>query len=204
MNTLIHSWPDRQASNICLPWNSIALGLTLCVLSSTLFAQEKPANTVRDRLWTWAVDASYDWPAHEAGATPQKNRMTPVEGAVYLGTPNVMFIQYNGVPVAPFQQYYTPFKSLKQVYWTLSNNGNQIHELGPEQEHVYELVTDNPNITGLLLDDSSTEHSRRTRVTDPDQGDPMIYISGWHLARSSCTEIQTSNPTPSITWPISK
>lgn len=153
MNTLKNNWPDRQASNSFLPWNLIALVISLGVFSSTLFAGEKLANTVRDRLWTWAVDASYDWPAHEAGAAPQKNRMTPVEGAVYLGTPNVMFIQYNGVPVAPFQQYYTPFKSLKQVYWTLSNNGNQIHELGPEQEHVYELATDNPNITGLLLDD---------------------------------------------------
>jgi hypothetical protein len=79
--------------------------------------------------------------------------MTPVEGAVYLGVPNVMFIQYQGIPAAPFQQYYTPFKALKQVYWTLSNNGNQAHELGQEQEHVYQLAADNPNITGLLLDD---------------------------------------------------
>ena len=42
---------------------------------------------------------------------------------------------------------------MKQVYWTLSNNGNQVHELGQEQEHVYQLAADNPNITGLLLDD---------------------------------------------------
>ena len=104
-------------------------------------------------MWVWGHDASFDWPAHEDGESPGKNRMTPVEGAAYLGVPNVMFIQYQGIPAAPFQQYYTPFKALKQVYWTLSNNGNQAHELGQEQEHVYRLAADNPNITGLLLDD---------------------------------------------------
>lgn len=104
-------------------------------------------------MWIWAVDASYDWGAHEDGTTPAKNRMTPVEGAVYMGVPNIMFIQYNGVPAAPFEQYYTPFKAMKQVYWTLSDNSNKAHSLGPEQEHVYKLAADNPNITGLLLDD---------------------------------------------------
>ena len=113
----------------------------------------KDRGTVRERMWVWSHDKSFDWPAHEKEESPAKNRMTPVEGAVYLGVPNVMFIQYNGVPAAPFQQYYTPFKAMKQVYWTLSNNGNAKHELGPEQEHVYKLAADNPNVTGLLLDD---------------------------------------------------
>ena len=79
----------------------------LCVPLLSATAAEQPT-TVRDRLWSWAVDASFDWPAHEAGETPGKNRMTPVEGAVYLGVPNVMFIQYQGIPAAPFEQYFTP------------------------------------------------------------------------------------------------
>ena len=130
----------------------VAMAAAMC--GQPLAAADLPAPpTVRDRMWVWGLDASFDWPAHEDGETPGKNRMTPVEGAVYLGVPNVMFIQYQGIPAAPFQQYYTPFKALKQVYWTLSNNGNQAHELGQEQEHVYQLAADNPNITGLLLDD---------------------------------------------------
>ena len=118
-------------------------------------AAEKPAApaTVRDRMWAWSHDASFDWPAHEVGETPGKNRMTPVEGAVYLGVPNVMFIQYQGIPAAPFEQYFTPFKAMRQVYWTLSNNGNQVHQLGKEQDHVFQLAAAHPNITGLLLDD---------------------------------------------------
>ncbi len=131
----------------------LAASLLVSFLSAP--AAEKPAApaTVRDRLWVWSHDASFDWPAHEAGETPGKNRMTPVEGAVFRGVPNVMFIQYQGIPAAPFEQYYTPFKAMKQVYWTLSNNGNQVHQLGKEQDHVFQLAAARPNITGLLLDD---------------------------------------------------
>lgn len=48
----------------------------ICLLVSLLsaIASEKPA-TVRDRLWVWSHDASFDWPAHEAGETPGKNSM---------------------------------------------------------------------------------------------------------------------------------
>ena len=127
------------------------LGASLA--ASARVADPPASSTVRDRLWVWGLDASFDWPAHEEGESPAKNRMGPVEGAVHLGVPNVMFIQYQGIPAAPFQQYYPPFKAMKQVYWTLSNNGNQVHELGQEQERVYQLAADNPNITGLLLDD---------------------------------------------------
>jgi len=138
----------RQAFTIA------GLALLGASLAASARAADPPASsTVRDRLWVWGLDASFDWPAHEEGESPAKNRMSPVEGAVHLGVPNVMFIQYQGIPAAPFQQYYPPFKAMKQVYWTLSNNGNQVHELGQEQERVYQLAADNPNITGLLLDD---------------------------------------------------
>lgn len=143
---------------------SLILSIILCITidaskpitmekKDMTIALENQRDMVRDHLWVWALDACFDWDAHEDGASPAKNRMTPVESAVYMGIPNVMFIQYQGVPAAPFEQYYTPFKAMKQVYWTLSNNGNQEHKLGEEQEHVYRLAANNPNITGLLLDD---------------------------------------------------
>ena len=140
--------------HLVVKWLALVLAASCIGSSPSLSADDSAAPPiVRDRMWVWAVDASFDWPAREEGESPGKNRMTPVEGATYLGVPNVMFIQYQGIPAAPFQQYYTPFKALKQVYWTLSNNGNQAHELGKEQEHVYQLAAGNPNITGLLLDD---------------------------------------------------
>ncbi|HOC51295.1 MAG TPA: twin-arginine translocation signal domain-containing protein [Verrucomicrobiota bacterium] len=106
--------------------------------------------TVRDRLWIWAHDGQF---YNCEFGLPRKSRITPVEGAFYMGVPNVMFIQYQGVPVPPFEQYYVPFKALRRVFWTLSNNANQMHRLGAEQEHVYRLAAANPNIQGLLLDD---------------------------------------------------
>lgn len=142
----------------------LALAVSVCTTTnaSKLISKEKKdmkivlgnqQDMVRDHLWVWAHDACFDWDAHEDGASPAKNRMTPVEGAVYMGISNVMFIQLSSVPAAPFEQYFTPFKAMKQVYWTLSNNGNQAHKLGKEQEDVYRLAAENPNITGLLLDD---------------------------------------------------
>ena len=106
--------------------------------------------TVRDRLWVWGHDAHF---YNGEFGLPGKSRITPVEGAVYMGVPNVMFIQYQGIPAPPFEQYFVPFKAMKRVYWTLSNNGNQEHRLGAEQEHVYRLAAANSNIQGLLLDD---------------------------------------------------
>jgi hypothetical protein len=106
--------------------------------------------TVRDRFWVWAHDAHF---YNGEFGLPGKSRITPVEGAVYMGVPNVMFIQYQGIPASPFEQYFVPFKAMKRVYWTLSNNGNQEHRLGAEQEDVYRLAAANPNIQGLLLDD---------------------------------------------------
>ena len=116
-------------------------------------AQAQPRGnpaTVRDRLWVWAHDAHF---YNGEFGLPGKSRITPVEGAVYMGVPNVMFIQYQGLPAPPFEQYFVPFKAMKRVYWTLSNNGNQQHRLGAEQEQVYRLAAANPNIQGLLLDD---------------------------------------------------
>lgn len=148
------SYSSLTTNKITLFSNSlIAAVLATVATPLAVSAASNTAETVRDRMWTWAVDASFDWDAKEEGTTPGKNRMTPVEGAVYLGVPNVMFIQYNGVPAAPFEQYYTPFKAMDQVYWTLSDNSNKNHALGPAQEHVYKLAAENPNITGLLLDD---------------------------------------------------
>ena len=147
---------------------AVAISLTLSIILCTTTNASKPINKekkdmkivlenqqdiVGNHLWVWALDACFDLDAHEDGVSPAKNRMTPVEGAVYMGVPNIMFIQYQGIPKAPFEQYYTPFKAMKQVYWTLSNNGNQAHQLGKEQEHIYRLAANNPNITGLLLDD---------------------------------------------------
>jgi len=52
------------------------------------------ARTLLDRLWIW-THAVGSYKQGEYGL-PQTSRMTPVEGAVYLGVHNLLFIRYGG------------------------------------------------------------------------------------------------------------
>ena len=70
------------------------------------------AATVRDRLWAWAHDAHcYD----NSYGLPRNGRITPVEGAHYLGVPNIILIRYGGKPAPPFDQYAIPLAGLLHV-----------------------------------------------------------------------------------------
>ncbi|MBI3921197.1 MAG: hypothetical protein HY318_07245, partial [Armatimonadetes bacterium] len=106
--------------------------------------------TVRDRLWIWAHDAFFYDGAY---GLPGKSRMTPVEGAFYMGIPNLIFIRLSGKPTPPFHQYYIPFRPLKRVEWSLFDNNGQPHELGEEQDHIYRLAAEEPNLVGVVMDD---------------------------------------------------
>jgi hypothetical protein len=106
------------------------------------------ANTVRDRFWAWAHDAhSYD---NEWGL-PKNGRMTPVEGAHYLGVPNIIMIRRAGKPTLPFEQYAVPFKSLKRVCWSITGGGGVTSD--EERKHVLQLASSMPNMMGVFMDD---------------------------------------------------
>jgi hypothetical protein len=104
--------------------------------------------TVRDRLWLWG---------HDSGALnaewnfPRPSRITPVEAAIYLNVPNLLMVKYGGLPVLPYEQYAIPMRSLKRVAWSIVGaRGEQSQD---EREHVLELATRMPNLTGLVMDD---------------------------------------------------
>lgn len=104
--------------------------------------------TVRDRFWAWAHDAHvYDnhW------GLPKNGRITPVEGAHFLGVPNIIFIRYEGKPAPPFEQYAVPFRSLKRVDWSIAGAGGATSD--EEREHVFRLANVLPNLTGVFMDD---------------------------------------------------
>jgi len=109
----------------------------------------KKDTTVRDCLWAWAHDTgAYHGPAW---GLPGNSALTPVEGARYLGMPNIIFIRYQGKPEAPFDGYFTPFKSMKRVFWSIAGAGGVTSE--EEREQVLRLAEANPNITGVFMDD---------------------------------------------------
>src|SRR5437867_4824191 len=111
-------------------------------------AQPASPLTVRDRFWAWAHDAGV---YNGAWGLPGTSRITPVEGAHYLGIPNIIFIRYEGKPQPPFARYAMPFKSLKRVVWSVAGAGGATSS--EEREQVLELAASMPNLTGVFLDD---------------------------------------------------
>ena len=106
---------------------------------------ERP--TLRDRFWIWT---------HVAGSYKgvfglPDSRMTPVEGAVYLGVPNVLFIRFHEQPPMPFDPYAIAFRPFKRVVWSLVGASGQSSD--EERKHVLDLPNRFPNITGFVMDD---------------------------------------------------
>lgn len=103
---------------------------------------------VRDRCWIWGHEAG----SHDAGwDIPGSSRMTPAEGAFYLGVPNLIMVRYGGKPSPPFDQYAVPFRALKNVVWSIVGAGGQTQD--EERTHVLELAARFPVITGVMMDD---------------------------------------------------
>jgi hypothetical protein len=103
---------------------------------------------VKDRLWLWGHDAGSH---NESCGLPRPSRITPVEAASYLDIPNIIMVRYLGRPSLPFDQYAVPFRSLKQVVWSIVGATGQSDQV--EREHVLDLAVRESNITGFMMDD---------------------------------------------------
>ena len=138
-----------------------------------------PAGTVRDRLWMWTHPAgSYDtarskdeWPFTDYGFS-KTSRMTPAEGALYLGLPNVVFLRYIGRPLpGDFEVVARTLRPFKQVVWAINIAPRRS---GPaqfswtsidEEDHnaIRGLMKRYPNLIGVIMDDYfRTSGERRT------------------------------------------
>src|SRR5262245_31519952 len=103
---------------------------------------------VRDRFWAWGHEAGV---CNGAWGLPKSSRITPVEGAHYLGIPNIIFVRYEGKPEPPYAQYALPFKSLKRVIWSIAGAGGATSR--EDREQVLKLSASLPNLQGVFLDD---------------------------------------------------
>jgi hypothetical protein len=107
---------------------------------------------VRDRLWLWGHDAG----AHDDGwGLPGPSRITPAEAAFYLGVPNLILVRYHGRPPLPLDQFAVPLRALKRVVWSAVGAHGQTD--AAERAHVLGLAAQNPNVTGIILDDFFVE-----------------------------------------------
>ncbi len=119
------------------------------------------AETVGDRLWIWA---------HAAGVYndsylrehPIKSSIEPIDAAESMGIRNVMMIRYLDNPAPPFEAYYTPFRRMDRVVWSLTGAGGITSE--EERQQTYRLAEREMNLTGFVLDDFF--HTSATSVVD--------------------------------------
>jgi hypothetical protein len=132
-------------------------------LSSSVLAQVRPPRegTVRDKLWVFCNPTNADY-----GAIRRRSVMSPFEGAVYLGVPNILMVnQYPEGRVGslpgqegwfqpfkpPFEQYTFPLTMLKRVAWSIVDAGGVTYEW--ERKQVLDMALRIPNFVGVYMDD---------------------------------------------------
>ena len=144
-----------------------ALTLLAALLMAPLAASAQQSTaTVRDRLWIFTVYAGGNNRETQEkhyidDYAPGGSRMTPAEGAFWLGVPNLLLIRAKDIPPLPsteaarakttFEQYAISFQPLDRVVWSVVGGGGEggMNELPP----VLDLAKKYPNIRGVFLDD---------------------------------------------------
>ena len=126
----------------------LALGRTAAPGAAAAQQTASDRQTVRDKLWIFTCVAGAD---NEGWGLPGKSRMTPAEGAFYLGVPNLLMIQWQGQPSRPFDQYAIPFRPLKRVVWSLVGSGGKTDE--EDRKAALDLARRFPNMVGFIMDD---------------------------------------------------
>jgi len=125
---------------------------------------------IRDRLWIFTCVAGSDNDSLTAGGISTPSRMTPAEGAFYLGVPNLIMVRWRGLPAWPFDQYAVPFRPLKRLSWSVVGSGGRQDE-GDDVGQVLAFAERTPNVTGLFFDDFfvSGGGGKHTGVLSPDE-----------------------------------
>ena len=140
-------------------------GLATWGIENLAFAEgtTEGEDTVRERLWIFTCAANSDYPH-----IGRRSVMTPVEGAFFLGVPNIFVVQ-SSVTEAPFgrlesplAQYTIAMRPLKRVVWSVVGSGG-FHS--PEEtEEVVDLARSAPNFAGIMLDDFFTGQTEGSRA----------------------------------------
>ncbi len=132
-------------------------------VTSSFFGQICPPKpgTVRDRLWVFCNPRNADY-----DMVRKRSVMSPLEGAVYFGVPNIQMVnQYPEVGPGflpgqegwfqpfepPLEQYAFPLKVLKRVAWSIVGASGVTKEW--ERKRVLDMARHTPNFVGVYMDD---------------------------------------------------
>ena len=193
---------------------SLLLALLLTPLAALAQTPSTASETVRDRLWIFTVvegGNNKKSPASPNGNVkhyiddfaPGGSRMTPAEGAFWLGVPNLLFIRSNSQPASPevevgrkktsYQQYATSFQPLDRVVWSVVGGGGEggMRELPA----TLSLAQEFPNIRGIFMDDFVRPIPRK-KATDAHTGRPAMPLADLRRLR----EQTKTNGRPLDVW----
>jgi hypothetical protein len=145
--------------------------LLLAPLAAHAQQRTSPSMTVQDRLWLFACPPGGDADYLENAGYRGGSRMTPVEGAHWLGLKNLLFVtQDHNRPQAMWteikwkakttmEQWAISFESLKRVNWSaVGSSGGGGLKTVPD---IVTLAKKYPNFTGIYLDDFVKDRSKR-------------------------------------------
>lgn len=145
---------------------------TLLLAALAAHAQQTPSPaTVRDHLWLFGCPPGGDALYLENAGIRGGSRMTPVEGAHWLGIPNLLFVtqdltrpqalwtesKWKAKPV--MEQWAISFESLKKVSWSAVGSGG-VGGLKTVPD-IVSIAKSYPNLTGIYLDDFVKDRSKR-------------------------------------------
>lgn len=151
--------------------HTLTLLTALLLTSLVAQAQQAAPSTVRDRLWVFAPPADGPRLYYEGAGYRGGSRMTPAEGAFWLGVPNLMFItqDWNRPPAmsrekdwkakTTKEQYAISFEPLKRVQWAAVGSSGR-GGLG-EVPDIVTLAKKYPNFSGIYLDDFVKDAKKR-------------------------------------------
>ena len=124
--------------------------------------------TVRDRFWLFASRAHDDDILLGKNTTPswinsRWSRITPAEGALMLGVPNIIMVSSDGIPV-PYSKdaygYMESFCRIKKVLWSCTGSGG--FRNGNEEAFICDLSKRYTNVYGAYFDDFTMDFNCNT------------------------------------------
>lgn len=156
--------------------------------------------TLRDRLWLFGSPTGSTAPH-----TRRRTVMSPAEGALYMGIPNIYMNQANAGAEAklgrfepPFAQYAVALRPFKRVLWGLVGSGG--FTTPEERKEGLELIRKTPNFTGAHMDDFFTSKATGKRAVLT--LDELREIRGTLKAAGRPLEIYSTYYTTLLKFPL--
>jgi hypothetical protein len=151
---------------------------------------QKAPDVARDHFWIFTVNAGMNDDRLGDGGVLGGSRMTPTEGAFFLGVANLIFVRENNSPPQPmhqkwrtktsYEQFSIAFMPLKRVIWSVVGSGGAVQ--GDEVANILDLARKYRNITGVYLDDFFLSNGKSAKSIEQLKADrERLRIDGRRL-----------------------